>query len=138
MEPSHIDNPGIFRTLTYLKLDTYSKLSQIFVKMECFAKTLYNYYSKALYIRSLTEFWIRPSLNKCSWTWRVTSRYVLYEIKNIREFSSLTFLMRHIQNYRKLWYIQSLIYSVILTSFLSMFSHIMAFRNFPYSEFWRV
>ena len=51
------DNPEIFRTLTYLKLDTYSEPSQRF-KMECFAKIVksHNYFSKVLYLRSLTEF----------------------------------------------------------------------------------
>ena len=35
-------------------------------RMECFAKVVrsYNYSSKALYLRSLTGFWIRPFLNK--------------------------------------------------------------------------
>ena len=61
----HIDFPAIFRTLTYFKPNTYSELSQR-VKMECF-KTIvksYNYFSKVLYLRSLTGFWICRSLNK--------------------------------------------------------------------------
>ena len=35
----HIGNPGIFRTPTYLKLNTYSKPSQKF-NMACFVKTV--------------------------------------------------------------------------------------------------
>ena len=41
-EPWHIDNLGIFRSLTYLKSDTYSEISQSF-KMECFVKTIKRY-----------------------------------------------------------------------------------------------
>ena len=76
----HNDNPGIFRTLIYFTLDRYSEPSQWF-RMARFAKVVksYNYISKALYLRSLTEFWIWPSLKKYSLTWRVTLHYVLYE-----------------------------------------------------------
>ena len=48
-EPWHFDNCGLFRTLTYLKSDMYSELSQRF-KSECFAKKVksYNDFSKVL------------------------------------------------------------------------------------------
>ena len=71
---THIKNPVIFMKIykyslirTYLKPDTYSEPSQRF-EMECFAKIVknYNYFSKALHLRSLTEFWIILSLNKYS------------------------------------------------------------------------
>ena len=44
-KPWHIDNPGIFKTMVYLKPDTYSESSQRF-KMDCFAKIVkgYNYF----------------------------------------------------------------------------------------------
>ena len=50
--------------------------------MECFAKVVksHSYFSKALYLRSLAGFWIRPSLNKYLLTFRVTSPYALFEI----------------------------------------------------------
>ena len=60
-EPCHIyENLRIFRNLTCLKPDTYAEPSQRF-KMEFFAKKCKNcnYFSKALHLRSLTEFWIR-------------------------------------------------------------------------------
>ena len=79
-EPCRNDNPGIFRTPKYLKLDTYSEPYERF-KMECLAKIVksYNYFTKVLYRRFLAVLWIGPSLNKYSLTWRVTSTYVLYE-----------------------------------------------------------
>ena len=45
----------MFRTLTYLKPDTYAKPSQRF-KMEFFVKAVknYNYFSNALHLRFLT------------------------------------------------------------------------------------
>ena len=67
-EPCHInENLRIFRTLIYLKPDTYSESSQRF-GIEFFAKIVkrYNYFSKTLHVRSLTGFWIRLSLNKYS------------------------------------------------------------------------
>ena len=53
-EPWHIDNPGIMRTLTYLKPGIYSEPSQRF-RVKCFAKTVksYNYFLKAL----ILDFW---------------------------------------------------------------------------------
>ena len=86
----------IFRTLTYLKSDKYSKPSQKF-KIEIFAKIVKkcNYFSKMPHLRSLTRFWIRLSINKYPLNWRVTSRYELHV---------------HIQNlvyYRKFRYIQA-------------------------------
>ena len=82
--PTHIQNPVIFTkifiTLTYLKPVTYSESSQRFW-MEFSPKIIkdYNYFPKALHLRSLTGFWIRPSFNKYSFTCRVIPRYVLYE-----------------------------------------------------------
>ena len=75
----HIDNPGIIRILTYLKPDRYSEPSQRF-KMERFVKIIksYNYFSKALYHRSLTGF-CTSSLNKYSLTCSVALRYVFYQ-----------------------------------------------------------
>ena len=57
LEIQNPDSSGIFRTLTYLKLDTYSEPSQRF-KIECFAKIIlsYNYFSKVLYLKPLTGF----------------------------------------------------------------------------------
>ena len=78
-EPWHTDNPEIFRTLKYLKLDTCSEPYQRF-KMECFAKIIksYDHFSKALYLRSLLRFRICRSPNKYSLTSRVTSHCVFY------------------------------------------------------------
>ena len=69
-----------FQILCYMFLKIYSEPSKRH-KMEYFAKIheVYNYFSKALYLRSLTGLWIRLSLNKSSLTCRVTSRYVLYD-----------------------------------------------------------
>ena len=62
--PTHIQNPVILRKiyeyselLTYLKSDTYSEPSQR-LKIEFFAKIVkkYNYFPKALHLRSLTGF----------------------------------------------------------------------------------
>ena len=74
------ENLRIFRILIYLKPDKYLEPSKRF-KMEIFAKIAknYNYFSKALHLRSLTGLWIRPSLNKYPLTCRVTSRYILYD-----------------------------------------------------------
>ena len=79
-EPWHIDNPGLFRTLTYLKPHTYVEPSQR-CKIECFAKIVksYNYFFKTLYLRSLRRFWILPFRNKYSSASGVTSHNVLYE-----------------------------------------------------------
>ena len=41
-KPRYFDNPGIFRTLTYLKPYTYSEPSERF-KMECFEKIVKSY-----------------------------------------------------------------------------------------------
>ena len=57
-DPCHTyDNLRIFRTLTYFKPGTNAEPSQRF-KMKFFAKIVknYNYFSKALHLRSLTEF----------------------------------------------------------------------------------
>ena len=48
-KPRHIDNPEVFGTWTYFKLDTYSEACQRF-KMDYFAKIvkIYNFFSKGL------------------------------------------------------------------------------------------
>ena len=66
LESEHIWNP-----------ETYSEPSQKF-KMECFAKIVsYNYFSKTIYLRFLTGFWIHLwiSLNKYLSNCRVTLGY---------------------------------------------------------------
>ena len=83
----------IFITLSYLRKFTNIQNSDMFktrnifrtskkFKMESFAKIVknYNYFSKALHLRSLNGFWICLSLNKYSLTSRETSWYVLYDI----------------------------------------------------------
>ena len=72
----NIQNPDIF------KPDTYLEPSQR-LKMTCFAKivTSYNYFFKALYLRSMTEFFdrvLRASLSKYPLICRVISRYVFW------------------------------------------------------------
>ena len=102
--------------LTYLKPDTYSKPSQRF-KIEFFVKIVksYNHFSKALSHRSLTGYWIRSSLNKCSLTCRVNSRYILLRhIDKPDTFKNLSIIVN----------IQA--YSGILTSYSDISSHIMA------------
>ena len=55
-EPCHIyENLRIFRTLTYLKPDTYAEPSQRWSFLAKIIKN-YNHFSKALHLRSLTEF----------------------------------------------------------------------------------
>ena len=72
----------IFRILSYKRKFANIQYSDIFktrhslsLLQEFFAKIFknYNYFSKALQLRSLTEFWIRLSLNKYSIICRVTS-----------------------------------------------------------------
>ena len=73
--------------------------------MEFFAKIFkdYYYFSKALHLRSLTEFWICSSLNKYSSTCRVTFHYVcMMHIQNPIIVNSDTFRHIHIL----LWHIQ--------------------------------
>ena len=110
-EPWHFGNLVIFRTQTYLKPDIHSEPSQI-LKMECFVKIVEscNYFFKSLYFRSLAGFWIRPSLNKYSFTRRVISRCVFY-----KAYSKLCLLS----------WIQT--YSGILTPYLDIFSHVLAY-----------
>ena len=71
---SSIQNSSIFKTQHIFK--TLSKIWDNFF----FSKIIknYNYFSKVLYLRSLTEFWIFP-LNMYSLISRVTSSYVLYD-----------------------------------------------------------
>ena len=72
-------NPKIFRTLIYLKPNTYSGPYQR-VKMECFVKIIktYKYFSKTFFFRSFTASKYANLLIKCSLTCRVTSHYTLY------------------------------------------------------------
>ena len=113
LDPGNIDNPRILRTLTYLKPTTYLEPSRRF-KMECFAKTVqnYNYFSKVLYLRSLTGFWISPSLNRYPLICWINLCYGLYEtsqnpnifrnlsiIVNSDIFRHIHVLFRHIQPY---------------------------------------
>ena len=92
-------------------------------KMEFLAKVVknYNYFSKALHLRSLPGFWIRLSLNKYPLTCRATSRNVLYDT-----FSEPCLLLK----------IQT--YSWIITSYSDTFSHIVAYlescATFAYLE----
>ena len=132
--------------------------------MECFAKIVknYNYFSKALYLRSLTGWClIRPSFNKYLLFYRKTSHYVLYEtnaelwqIQNpvfCSKFSHILTYSRpfhHIQLYCQIsrtlcssyifWYIQSLRY---IQNFVKAYSGIFralcnarTLRTLPYSE----
>ena len=90
-----------------LKPDTYSEPSQRF-KTEFFAKIVknYNYFFKALHLRSLTEFLIHLSLNKYSLTRAI-------------------YFMIHIQNpvyYRKFRHIQT-----CSRPLKDIFSHIVAY-----------
>ena len=109
-EPCHINqNLRTFRTLTYLKPVTYSESIQRF-KMELFAKIVksYNYFSKVLHLRSLTEFWIRLSLSKCSLTCRVTLSYTssdTYYCGIVRTFCS--FCIFRTLSYSESWPIQN-------------------------------
>ena len=113
---THIQNPAIqenlqiFRTLTYLKPDTYAEPSQRF-KMEFFSKIVknYNYFSKVLHLRSLIELW-KGNL------W-ISTHYLL-------ERPCTMYCMIHIQN-RLLLKIQT--YSGIFTSCSDMFSHTVAY-----------
>ena len=89
-ELCHIyENLRIFRTLIYLKPDTYLEPSQRY-KMGFFAKIVknYNYFYKALQLRSLTGFWI--SLSKYSLT---CAMYCMIHIQNPVYYCTL----RHIQ-----------------------------------------
>ena len=73
----HIQNPVIFTNIyEYSELWDISNPTH---EMEFLAKIVknYNYFSKAVYLRSLTMFWIHLSLNKYSLTCRVTLHYVL-------------------------------------------------------------
>ena len=92
--------------------------------MESFVNIVksYNYFSKVLYLRSLTGFWILPSPNKYSLTGRVNSSYVLYERY------SEPCLLSWIQTY-----------SGILTFYSDILSYILAYLEacviLTYSEY---
>ena len=100
---TYIQNPVIhknlptFRTLTYLKPDTYAEPSQRF-KMEFFSKIVknYNYFSKVLHLRSLIELWKH---NLCISTHYLLERpctmYCMIHIQNLVYY----WKFRHIQAY---------------------------------------
>ena len=70
-ETWHIDNPGIFITLTYLKPDTYSQSFQRF-KFECFPKIVksHNYFFKTLYVKAFyVKFYVDGVLNTPIFQW---------------------------------------------------------------------
>ena len=110
--PTHIQNPVIFikidKPCVILEIQNpgFLKSSQRF-KIECFGKIVksYNYFSKALCLRSLTGFWICPSLLDYSWTCRVTLRYLkdilrtLSIIVNSDIFRHIHVLFKHFQPY---------------------------------------
>ena len=126
-EPCHIyENLRISRTLTYLKPYTIQNPLKD-LRFEFFAKIVrnYNYYSKALYLRSLTGFWIRLFLNKYPLTCRVTWRYVYHDTY------SEPWLLLQIQTC-----------SNIFTSYANISSYIVAYLEpcviLVYSEPWHI
>ena len=87
-----IQNPGMLAILGSWNIQNTDifKTRQIFgtcqrFEMEYFAKIFKNHncFSKELYLRSLTGFWIRLSLNKHSLICRVTLRFVLVTFRNL-------------------------------------------------------
>ena len=113
--PMHAHDPSIFtkigKPFATLKIqsnglfkpNTYWEPSKRF---KCFIKRVksYDYFSKALFLRSLTGIWICPSLNKYSVTCRLTSAYVLSD------------------TYSEDWHIQNLVY-------YRKFRHIQAYSR---------
>ena len=115
----HNQNPVIStkigETCVILKIQTPGILTSWKIQNPEFFAKIVNYFSKALYYRSLTRFWIPLSLNKYSSTCRVTSRYVFY-----KKYSEIWHIqkpiyhrkLRHIQTYSRpiqthsaiLWY----------------------------------
>ena len=93
----------MFRTLIYLKPDTYSEPSQRF-KIEFFAKIVknYNFFSKAHHLRSLDQ-----ALNTSQYISILTLRCILYDtysqpmsiFTNSNIFRHIHILFRHIQSY---------------------------------------
>ena len=93
----------MFRTLIYLKPDTYSEPSQRF-KIEFFAKIVknYNFFSKAHHLRSLDQ-----ALNTSQYISILTLRCILYDtysqpmsiFTNSNIFRLIHILFRHIQSY---------------------------------------
>ena len=105
-------------------------------KTECFGKTVesYNYFCKALYLTSLTGFWIGPSLNKYSLTCRVIWRYVLYEmysesclLLSIHIYSGIFMSYSDIQSYCG-------IFRTLCNSCISTTLPQSEFRTLPFSE----
>ena len=109
--PSIIASRRIFRTLSYLKPDIYPEPSQRF-KMAFFAKIVknYNYFSRVLHLRYLTDLWTSLSLNKYSlfveWP---RAMYYMMHIQNLvyyRKFRHIQAYVRPIQTYSTiLWHI---------------------------------
>ena len=127
-----IQNLVILTILEYLKPDRYSESSQRF-QMECFEKMFesYNYFSRALRLRSLAGFWIRISLNKDSLICRVTSCHVLYDACSAP---------CHIQNsfyYRKFRHIPIRHIEPCLGIFRTLCNSCIS-RIQPFSEYWHV
>ena len=72
------ENFRILKSMAYLKGNLHSE--HLF-KMELFAIIFksYNYFPKALYLRSLTGLWMSLSHNKYSLTCRLSWRWILYD-----------------------------------------------------------
>ena len=98
----------IFRILSYKRKFANIQYSDIFktrhslsLLQEFFAKIFknYNYFSKALHLRSLTEFWIRLSLNKYSIICTVTSPAlsIVWYIFRTQSIIVSSDIFRHIQ-----------------------------------------
>ena len=108
-----------------------SELSQKF-NVQCFVKTVknYKYFSTVLYLRSLTGFWICPSLYKYSLTCKVILHCVSYE------------------TYPELCHIQNSDIFKARNMFRIMSRHILAysercvtlaiFKTLLYSGFWHI
>ena len=103
--PTHIQNPVIFKTRHISR--TISRF-----KMAFFAKIVknYNYFSRVLHLRYLTDLWISLSLNKYSlfveWP---RAMYYMMHIQNLvyyRKFRHIQAYVRPIQTYSTiLWHI---------------------------------
>ena len=106
--------------------------------MECFAKIVesYKYFSMAFYLRSLTGFWILPSLNKYS--------------LNVERTRTIYF-MRHIQNTDVFRTLSTIVNSDIFRHIHVLFRHIQqycgifrilfdscTFRTLPYPKYWHI
>ena len=128
-DPCHTyDNLRIFRTLTYFKPGTYAEPSQRF-KMKFFAKIVknYNYVSKALHLRSLTEFWIRNlSISILEWPF---SKYSMIHIQNPVYYWKFN-IFRHIQ-------VRFRYYQLYCGTFRTLCNSCI-FRTLTYSKSWHI